>query len=179
MKRVVTAAFLLLVAGAARTAQAQVNVTLPSTGQTTMLTATVVEQADVVVPSGVTFTVNDVGAVTAASAASVTASNIVLATATKQFKISLQANAATFTQPSGAVTWNASDVTWNAATWSNATGAAGTLSNSTYNTAATCTAGVASCSTSALVFSLAANTSIVRAGNYTLVVTWKFESIGT
>jgi hypothetical protein len=42
---------------------------------------------------------------------------------------------------------------------------------------ATCTAGAGSCNTSALVFTLGANPNIVRSGNYTLVVTWKFESI--
>ena len=160
-------------------ANAQVNVTLPNSSQTTTLTATVAEQASITVPAGVTFNVNSVGSATAASAATVSASGIVLGTATKQLKISLQANAATFTPPSGSATWNASDVTWNAPTWTNATGASGTLSNSAFNTIATCTANVASCTTSNLVFTLAANSNIVRSGNYTLVVTWKFESIGT
>ena len=163
----------------ASVAHAQVNVTLPSTSQTTMLTATVSEQADVTVPSGVTFNVTDINASTASSTQSVSVSGIVLGTATKQLKISLQANAATFTQPSGTATWNASAVTWNAPTWTNATGASGTLSNATYNAVATCTADVTTCSTTALVLTLASNTSIVRSGNYTLTVTWKFESIGT
>ena len=127
---------------------------------------------------GVAFTVNSVGASTASSSVSVSATGVVLATATKELKVSLQANAASFTPPSGSATWNASDVTWNVATWTNATAASGTLSNSAFNTVAS-TADVASCSTSGLVFTLAANTNIVRSGNYTLVVTWKFESIGT
>ena len=162
---------------AASTAYAQVNVTLPNSSQTTTLTATVTEQADVVVPAGVTFNVNDIDSATAASGVGVSASSVVLSSATKALKISLQANAATFTQPTGSVTWNASDVSWNAATWSNATGASGSLSNSAFNAVATCAAGAASCETSDLVFTLAPNSNIVRSGNYTIVVTWKFESI--
>jgi hypothetical protein len=162
----------------AQAASAQTTVTLPDTSQTTTLTATVSDQARVTVPTGVTFTVADVASSTTAGAASVTVSNIVLATATKQLRISLQADAAAFTPPvGGAATWSAGDVTWNAATWSNAVGTAGTLSNSSYNPVATCTADVQSCSTSSLTFTLAANTSVKRSGNHTLVVRWKFESI--
>jgi hypothetical protein len=173
--RFATALGLLL--AAATVVHAQVTVTLPSTSQTTTLTATVAEQANVTVPTAVTFAVGDIASSTAATAVSVTATSVVLSSALKQLRISLQANAASFTPPSGAVTWNAADVTWNAASWTNATGVAGTLSNAAYNTAATCTAGAGSCNTSGLVFTLGANPNIVRSGNYTLVVTWKFESI--
>jgi hypothetical protein len=173
--RFATALGLLL--AVATVVHAQVTVALPSTTQTTTLTATVAEQANVTVPTAVTFAVGDIASSTAATAVSVTATSVVLSSATKQLRISLQANAASFTPPSGAVTWNASDVTWNAASWTNATGVAGTLSNAAYNTAATCTAGAGSCNTSGLVFTLGANPNIVRSGNYTLVVTWKFESI--
>jgi hypothetical protein len=169
----------LLVLGATGAA-AQTSVTLPDTSQTTTLTANVSEQARVTVPSGVTFNVTNVSASTAASAASVTADSIVLATATKQLKVSLQGNAASFTPPvGGATTWSASDVTWNAATWTNATGSAGTLSSAAYNTVATCDADAASCSTTGLTFTLGAKSTVKRSGNHTLVVTWKFESIGT
>jgi len=159
---------------------AQTSVTLTDTSQTTTLTANVSEQARVTVPSAVTFNVTNVTSTTAASAASVSVSSIVLATATKQLKVSVQANAAAFTPPvAGATTWSASDVTWNAATWTNATGALGTLSNSAYNTVATCAADAADCSTTALVFTLGAKSTVKRAGNHNLVVTWKFESIGS
>ena len=159
---------------------AQTSVTLADTSQTTTLTANVSEQARVTVPAGVSFNVNNVAASTAASAATVTVSSIVLATATKQFKVSLQANAASFTPPvGGALTWAASDVTWNAAAWTNATGSLGTLSNAAYNTVATCAADAADCSTGALVFTLGAKSAVKRAGSHTLVVTWKFESIGS
>ncbi len=168
---------LVLMAG---TASAQVTVGLPDNSQTTTLTATVAEQARVTFPSGVSFTVADVASNTASGNASVTVANIVLATATKQLKVSLQANAAAFTPPvSGATTWSAADVTWGAGTWTNATGAAGTLSNSAYNEVATCAANAASCNTSALVFTLGAKSTVQRSGNHTLVVRWRVEAIGS
>ncbi len=164
----------------AGTASAQVTVGLPDTSQTTILTATVAEQARVTFPSGVSFTVADVASSTASANASVTVSNIVLATATKQLKISLQSNAAAFTAPvAGATTWAASDVTWGAGTWTNATGAAGTLSSSAYNEVATCAANAASCNSSALVFTLGAKSTVQRSGNHTLVVRWRVEAIGS
>ena len=168
----------LLALGA--TAHAQQSVSLPDTSQTTTLTATVSEQARVTVPAGVTFNVTNVGAITAATAASVSIDNIVLSTATKQLRVSLQANAASFTPPvGGATTWDAADVSWNAATWTSATGAGGTLSSAAYTEIATCDADTADCSTTALVFSLGAKSTVQRAGNHTLVVTWRFESIGS
>lgn len=159
---------------------AQTTVTLPDTSQTTPMSANVSEQARVTVPSAITFNVTNIGASTAASAASVTIDQIVLATATKQLKLSLQANASSFTPPVAlATTWSAADVTWNAPTWTSATGASGTLSSSAYTAVATCTADAASCSTTGLVFTLAAKSSVQRSGTHSLVVTWKFESIGS
>lgn len=158
---------------------AQTTVSLPDTSQTTTLTANVSEQATVTVPAGVTFNVTDVSSSTAAAAASVTVSNIVLATATKQLQISIQAGAASFTPPvAAATTWSAGDVSWNAAAWTSATGAAGTLSDVSYGAVATCAADAASCSTTALVFTLGAKPAVKRSGNHTLSLTWKFESIG-
>ncbi len=168
----------LLALGVARVASAQVTVTLPDTSQTTTLTATVPEQARVTIPSTVTFTVNNVAASTAGSAAPVTITNIVLSTATDKLKISIQANAASFTPPTvGATTWSASDVTWTGGTWTTATPASGTLSNSAYNEVARCDANVASCNSSNVSFTLAAKSSVIRAGNHTLVISWKFEKI--
>ena len=115
---------------ASSAASAQTTVTLTDTSQTTVLTANVSEQARVSFPSGVTFNVTNIAANTAASGASVTISNIALASATKQLKVSLQAESASFSAPvTGAATWAAGDVTWGAGTWTAATGSAGTLSN--------------------------------------------------
>jgi hypothetical protein len=70
-------------------------------------------------------------------------------------------------------------VSWNAASWTAATGATGTLSSSAYNTVATCDAGAAGCSTSGLVFTLGANSGVRRSGNHTLVIRWRLESTGS
>lgn len=170
-----TSAFVL---GVAVSASAQTTVALPDQSQQTILTASVSEQARVTVPAAISFNVTSVAQSTAASAASVSINNIVLSAATKQLQVSVQANAASFTSPGGS-TWSAGAVSWNAPTWSNATGVSGTLSSSSYNNVAQCSAGVASCSTSGLVFTLAPNASVTQAGDHTLVVTWKFESIGS
>jgi len=161
-----------------RVASAQVTVTLPDTSQTTTLTATVAEQARVTVPSTVTFTVNNVTSSTTGSAAAVTITNIVLSTATDKLKISVQANAASFTPPVvGATTWSASDVTWTGGSWTTATPASGTLSNSSFNEVARCDANVTSCNSTDVHFTLGAKSSVSRAGNHTLVISWKFEKI--
>ena len=173
---VLAAGTIVLLAGSV---SAQTTVPLSDTSQTTVLTATVREQARVTLPTGVNFNVSDVTSATTATGAGLTISNIVMATATKQLKVSVQAEAASFTAPGGATTWSASDVTWNAATWTSAAGASGTLSNSAYNAVATCTADSAACSTTGLQFTLAAKPTVQRSGNHTLTVRWKVEAIGS
>ena len=180
MKNIVKATLVVgLMACGVSTAQAQTIVQLPDQSQTTTFTVNVSEQARVQVPANVNFTVTNVALATVAPAASVTIDQIVLATATKQLKVSMRANAAAFTPPAvGAATWTAASVSWGAAAWTNALGASGALNNSTFQDIATCTAGVSSCSTNALTFTLAPNTAVQLSGNHTLVVTWRFESIG-
>jgi hypothetical protein len=182
-RRISTSFIAWAVVVTASAAQAQTSVTLPSASELTTLTAAVAEQADVSLPAAVTFTVNNVNAGTSQTNLDMTVSNIVLATATKQLRISLQANAATFTPPATtSITWNASAVSWSftgGSPWTNGTGTAGTLSHLAYNTVATCNAAVSSCSTTRLKLSLGSNSSIDRSGTYTLVITWKVESIGT
>ncbi len=159
-------------------ASAQVLVQLPDSSQTTTLTANVSEQARVTVPASVTFNVTNVSANTAGSTAAVSATNIVLAANADKLKISVQAAAASFTPPVvSATTWDAGDVTWVAGTWTAATGQAGTLTDASYQEIATCNAGVAACSTTSVAFTLAAKSTVARAGNHTLVINWKFEKI--
>ena len=159
---------------------AQATVVLPDTSQTSTVSVTVSEQARVAVPSGISFNVTNIGASTAAAAATITIDQIVLASATKQLRLSLQATSSSFTAPvPGDTTWAASDVSWSAAAWTNAAGSGGTLSNAAFNTVATCDAGAASCSTNALIFSLASKPAVQRSGTHTLIVTWKVESIGS
>jgi hypothetical protein len=162
------------------TAAAQTTVALPDTSQTTLLTATVSEQARIVVPAGVSFVVSNIANSTASTAATLTVDRIVLSSATKQLRVSVQAASASFTPPAvGAVTWSASDVTWNAASWTRATGVSGALSAVSFTQIATCDAAAADCSTTDLVFTLGAKPTVNRAGAHTLIVTWKFESIGS
>lgn len=169
----------LLVAGSGA-AYAQATVVLPDTSQTTTVSVSVSEQARVAVPAGISFNVTNVGASTDAVAATVTIDQIVLASSTKQLRLSLRADSPSFTAPvGGETTWSASDVSWNAAAWTAAAGVGGALNNSSFNTVATCDAGATACSTNALVFSLAAKPTVQRSGTHTLVVTWKVESIGS
>ena len=171
---------LFAVAVTATDAHAQTAVLLPDTSQTTLMTATVSEQARITVPAAVSFTVTNVGNTTNASASNVVLDRIVLATATKQLKVSIQAAASSFTAPVvGSVTWSAADISWNAPSWTRATGAAGTLSASAFTQIATCDPDAPDCSTTGLVFTLGAKPTVQRAGNHTLVVTWKVESIGS
>ena len=151
---------------------------LPNETGTSTLAATVSEQASFSVPSTVSFAVTNILVPTTSSAVSVTATNIVLANASKTLHIMVRGNGPVFT-PSVAAspTWVVADVSWAAATFTNGTGVLGTLAQ-TYVGVATCAADVASCGTTNMVFTLAANPAVTRSGDHTLVMTWKFESIG-
>jgi len=172
---VLTLGAVLLLLGS--TAVVAVVVPLPDTSQTTLLTATVGSQADVSVPSGVAFSVFNSQQSTDSANQTVTATSLVLDTG-HVLKIMLQANAASFTKPAGGtVTWAATDVSWNAPAWTGGTGATGTLSNTSYNTVATSTVNATALSTTALKFILAAKPTVDRAGDHTLVCTWKFDCV--
>ena len=159
------------------TGRAQTTLPLPDTGQTTTITAIVSEQASITLPSSMTFNVTNVRS-SANTSAAVSVTNIVTDTAAKQIRISVQANAASFTPPvAGAATWTASNVSWAAGSWTNASGSAGTLSNIGYTAVALGTANVGSLSIASLPFTLAADSSSTRSGNHTLIVTWKIESL--
>jgi hypothetical protein len=163
----------LVVAGSA----SAVVVTLPDETQSTTFTATVSEQADVTVPASVAFTVGDVSSSTDSAAQTVSATTVVL-TNGQALRVELQGDAADFTPPAGGtVTWAAGDISWNAATWSNGTGASGTLSSAAYTKLADTDANAASTTTNNLVFTLAAKATVDRAGDHTLAATWKFSSI--
>ena len=149
-------------------------VTLPNETQTTTFTANVSPQANFSVPAGVTFNVTNVSADTNSAAQTVSATNVVMI-AGASMMIYLKADAANFTAATGGtVTWAASDVTWNAATWTNVdTSYSGTLSSSSYNELVMTNTNISSTTTSNLVFTLGDKASVDRAGNHTLVCTWK------
>jgi hypothetical protein len=169
---------LALTAGAA---VAQTTVSLPDTSQETTFSADVAEVATVTVPATVHFAVASVASPTDSAVQTVSATGILLATG-KALKISLQANAADFTPPSGGtITWAATDVSWNnGSTWTGITGGAGSansLSSAAYTAVATSDVNATTLSTASLVFTLAAKGTVDRAGSHTLAATWKFESI--
>ena len=154
-----------------------VEVPLPDTSQTTTLNANCGEQANVTAPTAITFAVSDVSQPTLSTNQAVSATSIVLGSG-KALKVSLQANAANFTPPvGGAITWAASDVSWDAPAWTGGTGSVGTLSSGAFNTVSQSTANAPELSTTALVFTLAAEPTVTSAGTHSLVTTWKFESI--
>src|SRR5207253_10482783 len=132
-----------LCALASRATSAHTLVTLPDTSQGTTLTAIDSDHYRRTLHSFPTRRSSDLAANTAASAASVTISNIVLATASKQLKLSIQASAAylahTFELASPGP---AAYVPWNATTWTNGAGSSGTLSSGAYNQVALATADV-------------------------------------
>ncbi|HYU35265.1 MAG TPA: hypothetical protein VEW48_24190 [Thermoanaerobaculia bacterium] len=152
----------------------------PDTSQETDFTADVHEQARVLVPATVNFEVADVAADTDAdAAASVDITQIALA-AGNQLKVSI-ASPAAFSTPAAesTATWAASSVSW-ASTWTNGTNNDGALTtDSSYTEVATCDEDPtgAACSTDDLLFTLASDTDVIRAGNHTLTITWKFQSI--
>ena len=158
-------------------ASAQQLVSMPDTTQSTMFTASVAEQVTITVPAAVSFTVSNIGADTVATDASVTAANIVMSGTGKSLKISLKADAADFTPPVAlSTTYAAADVSWNAPSWTNGTGASGTLSSAGFNEVVTCNADSTGCSTAALKFTLQSHPGVQYAGSHTLTATWKVES---
>ncbi len=134
------------------------------------------ESANVTVPAAVSFFVYDIAISTSSSNQSVSATDISTRMG-RALRISLRANAENFTPPVAAVTtWSASNISWNAATWDNGTGVAGTLSSTAYAEVAHTGGSPSSTSTTNLVFTLAAKSTISRAGEHSLSATWKFES---
>ena len=130
------------------------------------------------VPAAVPFNVTDKGIDTVASGATVTATDIVLASNTYGLKLSIMADAADFTPPAaGGATYAASDIVWAAGTWTHATGANGVMSSSSYGEVATCAANASDCSTNGLVFTLKANSGVKYSGAHRLSATWKVESV--
>ncbi|MHB1461836.1 MAG: hypothetical protein ACYC1M_11190 [Armatimonadota bacterium] len=156
------------------------DITAQANGLTsTTLTANVSEQCKITVPSTLAFYVTDITANTVTAVQVLKVENIVLATATKQLKLYIKADASTFTySESGTPTWAPADVSWNAPVWSGGTGIAGNLSES-FSEVAVSDADSASCTTTTLIFTLKANTSIKRSGNHSLAVSWKVEATGT
>ena len=158
--------------------------TLPDTSTTSTMTVTIREGMSIIVPAIIDFgtvtidaTNKSVPATTTAQ--TVTLTGIALATG-KKVRVSLQANAASFTDGTGPV-FAATDVSWNASTWTQGTGTAGALSNTVFTPVATSNANpTGSMSTTNLLFTLGVHdfaAAAVLSGAQTLLITWKVESI--
>jgi len=156
---------------------------LPDTSQTSTFSATVGEQINVVVPTIISFGNITIGGNNSSVAATSAPQTVSITGATlaagKTVKISLEANAANFTDGTGPV-FAASDVSWNAATWTLGTGALGTLTNTAFTQVAqSVVAPVGTIGTTNLVFTLGVHNFgavAVQAGPQTLVATWQFQS---
>ncbi|MHB9023646.1 MAG: hypothetical protein ACYC7E_05645 [Armatimonadota bacterium] len=136
------------------------------------------DSADVTVPVSVAFQVTDISATTTGdpNPARVSFTDAVLA-AGNGLTISVKANAADFTTPGSGTAIPASKLSWIIAGASNGSGSPGTLDSGAFTTVyqgnADATSGYVD-----LGWRLAAPPAGVRAGNHTLTITWKFESIG-
>ena len=154
----------------------QTTVILPDTSLTTAVTVNLYESARVTIPSSAMFNVSNVSAATTSQNLTVSLQDLFRKSSTTGVAISLRATALNFTPPqSGAVTWSASDVSWEAVTWTGGTGSAGTLSNASFTPVVTCA--TTGCSTTTFTLQLAAKPTVGRAGAHTLVVTWKIETL--
>jgi hypothetical protein len=158
---------------------ASAQTVMTTTGNTaTTLSANVSEQAQVTVPATVAFAVPNISLAATSSPQTVTLSNIVLSSASKTLRMSVSAPASFTPSVVGSPTYAVDAVSWNASTFTSGTGVAGTLA-ATDVVLATCVAAVVTCGTTNLVFTLAPNTGILRSGAHTLLMTWKFESMGS
>jgi len=134
-------------------------VTLPNVAQGSTFTATVSEQANVSVSAAIAFAVDDVTSATVNTADASVSATVIVLTNGNALKIELTGDAETFTPPAaGGTTWDVEDVSWDAATWTNGTGNAASLSatGGTYTEVAHSSANAASCASTDLTFTLAA-----------------------
>jgi len=164
------------------TAVQAATLTLPDSTQTSTMQATIREGMTITVPSLIDFgfvTIDGTNKSIAVTTApqTVTLTGIAL-TGGKKVKVSLQANSVNFVD--GGALLAAADVSWNAATWTQGTGTAGTLSNAAFNEVGHSNINPAgTVTTTNLLFTLGVHdfaAAAVQAGPQTLVVTWKVES---
>jgi len=172
MYRVLPAACILLLLAA----DCAFPIALPNEMQQSSIIATVMEQAQITVPGTIVFNVTNVTQDTRISGLGVSATSVCLESG-KALRIELKADAADFTPPSGgAPTWVASDVSWEAGSWTGGAGVAGTLSDSAYNKVAESSVNASELSNSDMAFTILARPAIKYAGQYTVTGTWRFSS---
>jgi hypothetical protein len=175
LRAIVTVAMLACsVVGA--NATSAVPLTPDAGSTTTTVTATVPEQCEVSLPATCAFTVSDITQAYTTDV-SVGASYIVLNDG-NSLRLSMQAAAPSFTGPVvGHHSYAASAISWPADTWSNGTGAAGTLSDVSAVPVVLSSANAGTMGDATLPITLASDVLVDRAGNHTLTVNWIVESV--
>jgi hypothetical protein len=172
MWKTLTIACILLILAASAAAPAN----LPDESQQTMMSATIFEQAEIVVPDDIWFDVTDVTQVSNIWGPQMSITNISLAPG-NALRVEVKADAEDFTPPpGGSVAWVAGDVSWSANSWTGGTGFAGTLSSAAYTVVAESGANPTELSCSNMAWSLAAKPGCDRAGIHELYATWRVTS---
>ena len=140
-------------------------------------TALGIEWVNITLPAAVNFAVTNAGLSTTGTPNPTQISFSLLSVLTGHaLRISIQANAPSFTPPAGAATIPASAVSWTTSGAVNGTGSGGTMSNVAPVRVFQSTAGASAGSVN-LVWQLAAPGTAIRAGNHTLTARWILESI--
>jgi hypothetical protein len=140
-------------------------------------TALGVEWVNITLPSAVSFAVTNATIATTGTPNPTQISFSLLSVLTGHaLRISIQANASTFTPPAGTATIPASNVSWTTSGAVNGTGYSGTLSSVAPVRVFQSTAGRTTGSVN-LIWQLAAPGSAIRAGSHTLVARWILESV--
>jgi hypothetical protein len=131
----------------------------------------------ITIPASVTFTVNNISASTTGTPASFTVSfDTAKLKHTDALRISVKANAADFTPPSGATKIPASNVTWTTGSAVGGTGSSGTLSFSQYSQVYQSNVDPSSGSVQ-ITWRLTGAPAGIRSGSHTLSLTWKLEAV--
>ena len=134
------------------------------------------ESISVTIPSSVSFDVDDVTTATIGAPNPFTISfSSILILPLHRVKISVKANSAGFTPPSGTAI-PAANVSWTITGATGGSGSSGTLSSSAF-TQVYLSNTLPSSGSVGIRWSLAAPGTGIRAGNHNLTVTWKLEAL--
>jgi len=158
------------------------SVTLAGGANENAATSTMVvhvsEQYLLTVPATIGFQVADTRIDASSTPVSIELKGMVLSRATQQMKLYLKAATDSFITPApGAPTWLATDIHWSAGEWQHGAGKVGTLSAAAFTEVVSSDAGARSLSTNDFEFTLNANPRVIHAGDHSLQVIWKVESM--
>ena len=145
---------------------------------TSCMVVHVSEQCYLTVPAIIGFQIADSRVDTTSTPVFIALNGIVLARATQQVKLYLKAMTESFVTPvPDAPTWRATDIHWSTGVWQHGAGQEGTLSAASFSQLVRSDAGATSLTTDGFVFTLHANPSVIQAGDHSLQLVWKIESM--